>query len=168
MPKLQQTIFPERIQEYSRSIFLLREELDERFQDFKIMESEFMLLAFPFKADIEKAPENLQMELINLQCDTNLNQKFSETKLQDFYFYLPKYIFPLLRYFGLRMIAIFGSTYVCEQFFPLVNNNKTKSRSRLTNGHMKSVMTMVSNNISPRIKILSQSKRCQVSNQSTG
>jgi hypothetical protein len=56
-----ETIFPERIEEYSRSIFLLREELDERFQDFIIMEPEFMLLAFPLKADIEKAPENLQM-----------------------------------------------------------------------------------------------------------
>jgi hypothetical protein len=42
------------------------------------------------KADIEKAPENLQMELIDLQCDTNLNQKFFETKLQDFLFLLAK------------------------------------------------------------------------------
>jgi hypothetical protein len=90
MPKLQQTTFPERIQECSRSIFLLREELDERFQDFKIMEPEFILVAFPLKADVEKAPENLQMELINQKYDTNLNQKFSETKLQDFYSYLPK------------------------------------------------------------------------------
>jgi 17beta-estradiol 17-dehydrogenase/3beta-hydroxysteroid 3-dehydrogenase/mitotic-spindle organizing protein 1 len=83
------------------------------------MEPEFMLFAIPLKADTEKAPENLQMELINLQCDTNLNQKLSETKLQDFYSYLPKEIFPLLRSFGLRMIAMLGSTYVCEQFFPL-------------------------------------------------
>jgi hypothetical protein len=55
-----------------------------------LMEPEFLLFAFSFKADFEKAPENLQMELINLPCDTNLNQKFSETKLQDFYYYLPK------------------------------------------------------------------------------
>jgi 17beta-estradiol 17-dehydrogenase/3beta-hydroxysteroid 3-dehydrogenase/mitotic-spindle organizing protein 1 len=116
------------------------------------MEPEFMLFAFPLKADIEKAPESLKMELINLQCDTDLNQKFSETKLQDFYSYLPKEKFPPLRSFGLRMIAMFGSTYVCEQFFSLVNNNKTKSRSRLTDGHMKSVMMVVSNIISPRIK----------------
>jgi hypothetical protein len=54
-----ETTFPERFQEYSRSIFLLREELDERFQDFKIMEPEFMLFAFPLKADVEKASENL-------------------------------------------------------------------------------------------------------------
>jgi hypothetical protein len=67
--------------------------------------------------DIEKTPENLQVELINLYCDTNLNQKFSETELQDFYSYLSKEIFPLLGSFGLRMIAMFGSTYVCGQFF---------------------------------------------------
>jgi hypothetical protein len=78
------------------------------------MEPEFMFFAFPFKAAIEKAPEIFQMKLINLQCDTNLNQKFSETKLQDFYSYLPKEKCPQLRSFGLRMIAMFGSTYVCE------------------------------------------------------
>jgi 17beta-estradiol 17-dehydrogenase/3beta-hydroxysteroid 3-dehydrogenase/mitotic-spindle organizing protein 1 len=126
-----------------------------------------MLFAFPLKADIEKAPENLQMELTNLHCNTNLNQKFPGTKLQDFYSYLPKEQFPLLRSFGLRMIAMFGNTYVCEQCFSLVNNNKTKSRSRLTDGHMKSVMTVVSSNISPRIKILSQSKRYQVFSKSS-
>jgi hypothetical protein len=40
--------------------------------------------------DIEKAPENLEMELLNLQSNANLHQKSSETKLQDFYSYLPK------------------------------------------------------------------------------
>jgi hypothetical protein len=64
------------------------------------MELEFMLFALPLKADIEKAPENLQMDLINLQCDTNLNQKFSETELQNFYSYLPKETFPPLRSLG--------------------------------------------------------------------
>jgi hypothetical protein len=59
MPKLHQTIFPEHIQEYSRSIFLLRQELNKQFQDFKITEPKFMLFAFPLKADNEKAPENL-------------------------------------------------------------------------------------------------------------
>jgi hypothetical protein len=75
---------------------LLREEFDERFQDLKIMEPEFLLFVLLLKVDIENAPENLQMELINLQCDTNLIQKFSETDL-------PKEKFPVLRSFGLRM-----------------------------------------------------------------
>jgi hypothetical protein len=37
--------------------------------------------------------------------------------LQDFYSYLPKEKFPVLRSFGWRMIAMFGSTYACEQSF---------------------------------------------------
>jgi hypothetical protein len=77
------------------------------------------LLVLRLKADIKNAPENLQMELINLKCDTNLTQKFSETDLQEFYSCLPKEKFPVLRSFGLRKIAMFDSTYACEQFFPL-------------------------------------------------
>jgi hypothetical protein len=37
------------------------------------------------QTDIEKAPENLEMELLNF-----LHQKSSETKMQDFYPYLSK------------------------------------------------------------------------------
>jgi hypothetical protein len=57
------------------------------------MEPEFLLFVLPLKADVKNAPKNLQMELINLQCDTYLTQKFSETDLQDFYCYLPKECF---------------------------------------------------------------------------
>jgi hypothetical protein len=45
MLKLNNTIFPEHIQEYSQSIFWLREEFTKQFQDFKIMEPEFLLFA---------------------------------------------------------------------------------------------------------------------------
>ena len=76
-------------QEYSQSILLLWEELNKQFQDFKIMDAEF-LFDLTLKADIEKAPENLKMGLINAQCNTDLCQKHSETKLQTFYYYLPK------------------------------------------------------------------------------
>jgi hypothetical protein len=102
-----------------RFFFSLWEEFDELFQDFKIIEPELLLSILPLKADVENAPENLQMELINLQCHTNLTQKSSETDFQDFYSYLPKYKIHVLRSFGLRMIAMFGSTYACEQFFLL-------------------------------------------------
>jgi hypothetical protein len=49
------------------------------------MELDFMLHAFPLKIALEKASANVQMELINLECDTDLIQTFLETKLQDFY-----------------------------------------------------------------------------------
>jgi hypothetical protein len=40
-----------------------------------------MLLALPWKIGIEKAPEVLQMELINLQFNISPIQKYYETKL---------------------------------------------------------------------------------------
>jgi predicted DNA-binding transcriptional regulator AlpA len=94
------------------------------------------------------------MELINLKRGTNLIQKFSE-KMQKFYLYLSKNKFPQLRSLGLRMVALFVSVYVCQQLFSLIKNNKTINSSRLTDGHTKSVMKVVSSNISPRIQILS-------------
>jgi AAA+ ATPase superfamily predicted ATPase len=80
------------------------------------VEPEFKF-AFPLKTDIREASENLQTELTSLHCFTNMNQNFPEIELQEFYSYLPKEKFPLLRSFELRMISMFRSTYVCEQFF---------------------------------------------------
>jgi hypothetical protein len=59
-----------------------------------------VLFASPLKVEIEKAPENLQPELINLHCDTNLNQTLSEIRLQDFYSSFPKDRFPQQRSLG--------------------------------------------------------------------
>ena len=50
---------------------------------------------------------------------------------------------------------MFGTTYL--------HNNKTKTHYQMPNRHMKFVMTMVSSNISLRIKILSHAKQCYVS-----
>jgi hypothetical protein len=58
------------------------------------MEPEFLLFVLLLKADIENAPENLQMELIN-----NAILILSRSFLTD----LPKEKFPVLRSFGLRM-----------------------------------------------------------------
>ena len=51
-------------------INLLEYEFYERFKIFNKMESDFILFALPFKTNVKNASE---MELINLQCDINLN-----------------------------------------------------------------------------------------------
>jgi hypothetical protein len=45
------------------------------------MGPEFLLFVLPLKADVENAPENLKIDLINLQCDNNLTRNFSGTYL---------------------------------------------------------------------------------------
>jgi hypothetical protein len=115
------------------------------------MKSEFLLFDLPLMADIENARDNKQMGLINFKCYGNLNQKFSQTTLQDFYSYLLKEKFPVLRSFGLRMTVIFDSTYACEHSFSFMKTNESKYRSRLTDEHFTSIMTVVSSDISQRI-----------------
>jgi hypothetical protein len=76
--------FPERVQEYARAVFLLREEVVERFKELANIKPDLMLLALPLKADIEKVPENFQMELINLQRSTDLYQEFLKENYKIF------------------------------------------------------------------------------------
>ena len=57
------------------------------------------------------------MELVDLQCDTVLKQKHADVGIPEFYKFLPKDRFPILFSATARIIAMFGSTYVCEQFF---------------------------------------------------
>jgi hypothetical protein len=43
---------------------------------------------FSLKSDIEKRSENLQVEVVNLQCDTNLNQVICERKYKRFLIFI--------------------------------------------------------------------------------
>jgi hypothetical protein len=45
---------------------------------------------FPLKGDNVEVPKNLEMESVNLQCSTDHNQNFPDSKFQDFYSHLPK------------------------------------------------------------------------------
>jgi hypothetical protein len=58
-----------------------------------------------------------------------LTWSFVKRKEQHFYSYLPTEKFPVLRYLGLRMVVILGSTYACKQLFP---HEWDKKKSHLT------------------------------------
>ena len=58
------------------------------------------------------------MELIDIQERTDLKAKYVDMNLRDFYRkYLDQDKFPNLRKFMAFKMALFGSTYLCEQFF---------------------------------------------------
>lgn len=61
-----------------------------------------------------------------------LKEKFNSLKLNDFYASVDEAMFPNLRRMAQNMLALFGSTYVCEQTFSLMNINKARHRSKLT------------------------------------
>jgi len=99
------------------------EKFGKGFQDFKIVETELLLFTLPSEAGIQKSAESMQMELINLKCNTNTNQKSAETGFQG---ESSRRKFPVLGSFVLKMIAMYSSTYKSVQFLTLMYNNKTK------------------------------------------
>ena len=66
-------------EKYSRQLFDLKQEFERRFSDFKIMERVFSTVASPFSADVETAPDSLQLELIDWQADNEPQMMFKHS-----------------------------------------------------------------------------------------
>lgn len=119
--------------------------------DFK--ESEKLIDSFsrPISANISNVPGNIQTELTELQCDSELKEKF-KLGLTDFYSkYFDKDNFLNIRLNSLKMMSHFRSTYVCEQLFLKMNFVKNKTRSRLKNYHLENSIKVSTSKIRPDI-----------------
>ena len=144
----------------------LLQQFDVRFADFEVLEPQFQLFSMPFAVKVDTVAEELQMELVELQCDTILKQKYAEVEIPEFYTFLPRERFPKLLSAAARIIAMFGSTYVCEQFFSSMKLNQTVLRSPLTDEHLQATLRLVSaDKLKPNIEVLVDKKRCQLSSQ---
>jgi hypothetical protein len=150
---------------YSEQIICLKTEFGNRFQDLKYLENDFKLFTSSFSIDAVKVPAHIQMELIEIQNDSNIKRKFNEVGVPNFYNFLPVRYVETHR-FTCKIKSMFSSTYLCEQLFSLMNSNKSSVRSRLTDIHLNSVLKVASsNNISPEIEKLVEEKRCQISSK---
>ncbi|KAI5105877.1 general transcription factor II-I repeat domain-containing protein 2-like [Silurus meridionalis] len=137
---------------------------DWRFSDFRGQHSGFAIFPNPFTTDVCTAPQHLQTELIELQSDSGLRAKFQDAAIQDFYHHLPPGLMPQLRLHAARVLSMFGSTYLCQQMFSIMNLNKTKHRLRITDDNLHAVLWIASaQDPKPDIDILAMEKRCQTS-----
>ena len=110
------------------------------------------MLSYPFTADIDTAPEDLQLELIDLQSDYTLKEMFHEKTLFDFYSSLSVEKFPCMKKFGGKMFSIFGLTYICEQSFSCMKINKNKHKCSLTDVNLQAMMRFSTTNMTPNFK----------------
>jgi len=68
-------------------------------QKFKNLESHFNILSSPFTTEVDSAPEDIQLELLDLQANNDLKEKFKSDSLPDFYKPLSDNLFPNLKNF---------------------------------------------------------------------
>ncbi|UYV70371.1 hypothetical protein LAZ67_7002744 [Cordylochernes scorpioides] len=117
-------------QKYAEKILSLRNEFETRFSDFKSLEGKFTLFSSIFSINIESVPNHMQMEVIDIQCDSDLKAKFIEVGVSEFYKYLPAR-FENTRKLAYEIMSMFGSIYRCKQLFSLMKGNKSPIRSRI-------------------------------------
>ncbi|KAK7134480.1 hypothetical protein R3I93_017791 [Phoxinus phoxinus] len=141
---------------YSKSLDVLHREFCRRFSDFEKIEKSLQLVSCPLSLDSETAPQELQLELIDLQCDSVLKERFDSLNVDEFYASLNETKFPNIRKLAQKMLVLFGSTYVCEQTFSVMNINKTRHRSQLTDDHLRSVLRIATTKLTPNFDALAK------------
>ena len=142
---------------------MINKEFSNRFQDFRSRETNLRIFSSPFDADVDQAPEELQMELIELQGNEDLKWKMRDYSLLEFYKNLPKEAFPRIMDFARKKMSLFGSTYICEQLFSRMKYTQSKTRSRLTDHHLQNNLRVATSSISPNIDTLVKKAQSQIS-----
>ena len=83
-------------------------------------------MSSPFTTDFEKAPDGLQLELVNLQCKSTLKERIHSKSIDKFYALLNTSKFAILIKMVMKLLVLFVSTYIAEQTFSTMNVNKNK------------------------------------------
>ena len=107
-------------------ITMLCGEFASQFKGLCACSSDFCLFTSPFDCVVDDMPDELQMEVIELQCNEELKCKFlASSPLTFFSNHLSEQDFPHLVCNAKKIVAMFGSTYCCKQLFS--NMKITKS-----------------------------------------
>jgi hypothetical protein len=119
----------------------LQNEFSSRFAAFYTSSNEICLFQIPFAIDINEVPAQRQMEVNELQSNDSLKDAFSKGNLLQFYARLPILNFPTIKTFAKKkMIMAFGSNYIYEQAFSVMNYQKNEYCSQLTNKHLHAML----------------------------
>ena len=108
----------------------------------------------------------MQLEIIEMQCSTHLKQLFFNSTKLDFYRALQKAEFPKI--IAQKIMAMFASSYVCEQTFSTMKLRKNSIRNRLTNEHLFALLKVFSSQLEPAFEnIMENQKQFHISHTPT-
>ena len=114
------------------------ENFKKRFQDLEGRERSYDLFSNLYSVLVEYFEDDpaLQLEVLDIQSSSTLNTSFKELPLVDFYKQVNVEQYPKILKNACFWAVQFGSTYLCEQCFPLMKIAKSKHRSRITDDHL--------------------------------
>lgn len=158
MTRFPQSNVSAQMRRYASDISSLAEEFRQRFQDFAAIEKEIAIFSSPFSVDTDDVPDHLQLELIELQCDAESRSRHQQLSLANFYRQLDKDRFREIRAFAKKMLSLFGSTYLCEKTFSVMNLNKSRVRTRLTDSHLRDTLRINTTAFEPDLAFVLQSR----------
>ena len=123
------------------------------------------LFCAPFSVNVEDYSGNIQMELIDFPCNSDLQEKFKNFGLLEFYsLYVEADRFPAIKSHALATASLFGSTYICEQLFSKMKNVKSKLRNRISDTRLENSLRIATSDIiQANVDKLVKEKQCQVS-----
>lgn len=131
--------------------------LESEFQRYfpEVSDVELSLVRNPFRCSVERVPDELQEELIDLQNDSAAKGAFEDKTIEEFW---PTMInsYPKTAKHALRTLLPFVSTYLCESAFSTMVVIKTKQRNRLS---LEDDMRCALSNITPNIEHLVKNKK---------
>lgn len=148
-------------QEYVEILSDLRQQLDQRFQDFKsiLIVAQFVNSPFveidaeDFSACVVKHfggdQAAVEMEFVDFQNDLSLRTLSTTGNIWPL---VPKEKYPIVIQVALRLKAMFSSTYLCEASFSSMKFIKSKYRNRLTDEHLDNCIRMAATTYSPNFK----------------
>uniref|UniRef100_A0A674BUJ9 HAT C-terminal dimerisation domain-containing protein n=1 Tax=Salmo trutta TaxID=8032 RepID=A0A674BUJ9_SALTR len=136
-------------EKYALLLRALNGEFSRRFEDFIVLENDMLLVSSPFTFNVDNAPTDLQLELIDLQSDAVIGELFKTISLTRFYGSLDEQNFPMIKSHAQKMFVLFGSTYVCEQTFSVMKYNKSRHRSSLTDSHLSAILRIATSETTP-------------------
>ncbi|XP_067131976.1 general transcription factor II-I repeat domain-containing protein 2B-like [Centruroides vittatus] len=129
---------------------MLITDFNERFSQFDDLKPSIDLFCDPINIDINSVDLKYQIELCDLQADPFFTSR-GVTGIEIFKF-LDKEKYPKLRDFGLQIVSMFGSTYICERAYSDMKYIKSKYRNSLKDSTLEDIIRLATTNIDVDIK----------------
>ncbi|MCJ8735565.1 hypothetical protein PDJAM_G00248700 [Pangasius djambal] len=154
---------------YATLLENLEQSFEDRFSNLRQKRPQITFLINPFAAESDclKAPlvedeAASHLEMIGLSEDDRLKSVLREGTV-EFWKIVPVERYPNVKRAELKLLSMFGSTYICESLFSTLKQVKSKHRCVLTDTHVKELLRVATTEYKPDLKKTVETKDCQVS-----